>query len=638
MGLQDTQQTEFGGERRRAFMRAILRDLKALEHMLGAGMIEEGVTRIGAEQEMFLIDRTGHPVPAALMALEAASSPHFTTELGLFQLELNLDAQRLGVDCFRRLERQIAERLEHLARALGPHGVGFVLTGILPSLRKSDLGIENMVPNPRYRALNRAMTELRGAEYEISIKGADDLRLKHDSVMVEACNASFQVHLQVGAKDFARLYNLAQALAGPTLAAGTNSPLLFGRRLWAETRIALFQQAVDTRSPEMQREVSPRVTFGDRWLRRSITELFREDIARFRTLVGIDPGDDPLAALKSGTVPKLEALRLHNGTVYRWNRGCYGITDGKPHLRIENRVLPSGPSVIDEVANAAFWIGLMKGLGSKIEDVTRRMAFDHARANFVSAARQGLGAHFVWLDGKEVPALQLITEELLPAADAGLAAAGVDAADRQRYLGVVEQRITTGRTGSRWLLFSLGAMGDEGTPGERLNALTLATVERQGKGLPVSQWEPARRAEGGGWKHNYVKVEQFMTTDLYTVHEDDPIELAAHLMDWHRVRHLPVEDREHRLVGLVSYRSLLRLLSDHEALEDPAALKPVSDVMKRDPVVIGPDTTTQRAIAIMRERRVGCLPVVSGGRLVGIVTEHDFTDIAGQLLEEKLGQ
>jgi CBS domain-containing protein/gamma-glutamylcysteine synthetase len=636
MGVQKTE-TEFGGERRREFMRSILRDLKALEHMLGAGMIEEGVSRIGAEQEMFLIDRTGHPVPAALTALEAAKSPHFTTELGLFQLELNLDPQRLGGTCLRRMEAQLAERLTHLGHALAPHGVGFVLTGILPTLRKSDLGLENMVPNPRYRALNRAMTELRGAEYEIGIKGVDELRVKHDSVMVEACNSSFQVHLQVGAKDFARLYNLAQALAGPVLAAATNSPLLFGRRLWAETRIALFQQAVDTRSPQHQRDVSPRVTFGDRWLRRSVIELHREDVARFRTLVGIDPGEDPLAMLQNGGVPQLKALRLHNGTVYRWNRGCYGITDGRAHLRIENRVLPSGPSVADEMANAAFWIGLMMGLGAKVEDVTRRMAFEHAKLNFLSAARQGLAAHFTWLDGEEIPALQLITERLLPIADEGLAAAGVDAADRERYLGVLDRRARSGRTGSRWLLFSLAAMKDEGTLGERLNALTMATVARQRAGLPVSEWEPAARSEGGGWKHNYVKVEQYMTTDLYTVHEDDPIELAAHLMEWHRIRHVPVEDREHRLVGLVSYRTLLRLLSDHDAEGRAAALIPVGEVMRRDPVVIGPDTTTPRAIAIMRERRVGCLPVVQGGRLVGIVTEHDFTEIAGQLLDEKLG-
>lgn len=636
MGLQKTN-TEFGGERRREFVRAILRDLKALEHMLKAGMIEEGVRRIGSEQEMFLIDSSGHPAPAALIALEAAKSPHFTTELGLFQLELNLDPQMLGGRCMRQMEEQLAGRLTHLEKALAPHGVGFVLTGILPTLRKSDLGLENMVPNPRYKALNQAMTELRGADYEIALKGVDELRLKHDSVMVESCNSSFQVHFQTGAKEFVPLYNLAQALAGPTLAAATNSPLLFGRRLWAETRIALFQQAVDTRSPHHQRDVSTRVSFGDRWLRGSVIELYREDVTRFRTLVGIDTGADPFAELAAGRVPKLDALRLHNGTVYRWNRGCYGITDGKPHLRIENRILPSGPSVADEIANAAFWIGLMVGLPPQIGDITEHMAFEHAKNNFVSAARQGLAAQFTWLDGEEISAAQLVLDRLLPIANEGLAAAGVDAADRERYLGILERRVRSGRTGSKWLLFSLAAMKDGGTLGERLNALTMATVARQRAGLPVSQWDPAVRSEGGGWKHNYLKVEQYMTTDLYTVHEDDSVELAAHLMEWHRIRHVPVEDRDHRLVGLVSYRSLLRLLSEHDGQGRSAAMIPVSEIMRRDPVVIGPDTTTLRAIGILREHRVGCLPVVQGKTLIGLVTEHDFTEIAGQLLEEKLG-
>jgi CBS domain-containing protein len=512
-----------------------------------------------------------------------------------------------------------------------------VLTGILPTLRKSDLGLDNMVPNERYRALNRAITELRGTDYEIAIKGVDDLRIRHDSVMVEACNSSFQVHYQVGAKDFARLYNLAQALAGPSLAAATNSPMLFGRRLWSETRIALFQQAIDTRSPEHQRYVSPRVTFGERWLRHSIIELQREDVARFRTLVAIDAGEDPIAILEKGGVPELRSLRLHNGTVYRWNRGCYGITNGKAHLRIENRVLPSGPSVADEMANAAFWIGLMAGLGKQIEDITQRMSFEHAKHNFLSAARQGLAAQFLWLDGEEIPAQKLITR-LLPIADQGLADAGVDAADRERYLGVLERRVKTGRTGSRWLLYSLDAMRDEGTLGERLSALTMATLARQRAGIPVSEWEPASRAEGGGWKHNYVKVEQYMSTDLYTVHEDDPAELAVNLMDWHRIRHIPVEDREHRLVGLLSYRALMRLLSDHDSADAPAAMTPVGELMRRDPIVIGPDTTTRRAIEIMREHHVGCLPVVQGKTLVGILTEHDFTEIARQLLDEKLAR
>ena len=629
---------EFGREHQRQFVRSILRDVHALEHMLKEGMIEDGVRRIGAEQEMFLIDRDAHPAPFAVKAMAAVDRPEFTTELGLFQLEMNLTPQLLGGPCLRRLEAEIDGLLTRLAAALAPHGIGFVLTGILPTLRKSDLGLDNMVPNPRYRAINRALSELSGGQYEIYIKGVDELRLRHDSVMVEACNSSFQVHLQVGADEFARLYNLALALAGPLVAAATNSPILFGNRLWAETRIALFQQAVDTRRPEVQRDFSPRVTFGDRWVAKSVIELYRQDIARFRPVIAADVVEDPMAKLRAGKAPQLAALRLHNGTVYRWVRACYGLDGDVPQLRIENRVLPSGPSVLDEVANGAFWFGLMLGLDEEIEDVARRMDFEHAKFNLVAAAREGLGANLVWLDGEEVRAQSLIAERLLPAAERGLAKAGVDAADRERYLGTVEQRVRSGRTGSKWMLHSLAEMKSSGTLGERLNALTRATVSRQGRGLPVHLWEPARREEAGGWRHNYLRVEQFMTTDLYTVHEDDPVELAAHLMDWHRVRHLPVEDHTHKLVGIVSYRALLRLLtSDRHDIRGAAAI-PVSEVMRRDPVTIGLATSSQRAIAIMREFNVGCLPVVHNDRLVGLVTEHDFTDIAGQLLDQRLAE
>jgi len=629
---------DFDSERQRQFVRGILRDVHALEHMLRHGMIEEGVRRIGAEQEMFLIDRDGHPAPFALEALKLVGKEEFTTELGIFQLEMNLEPLSLGGGCLSKLESRIDSQLRRLAAALAPHGVGFILTGILPTLRKSDLGLDNMVPDPRYKAINRALTELRGGDYEIYIKGVDELRLRHDSVMVEACNSSFQVHLQVGANEFARLYNLALALAGPTVAAAVNSPLLFGNRLWNETRIALFQQAVDTRRTDVQRDLTARVTFGDRWVAKSVIELYRQDVARFRTVIAADLDEDPIAALRAGKIPKLAALRLHNGTVYRWVRACYGQTNGKAHLRIENRVLPSGPSVLDEVANGAFWIGLMTELGDEIEDVSKRMQFEHAKFNLVAAAREGLAANLIWLDGEEIQARALITERLLPAAKRGLEKAGVDAADIDRYLGTVERRVVSGRTGSRWMLQSLAAMNNAGTLHERLNALTHATVVRQSTGLPVDRWDLARREEAGGWRHNYLRVEQFMTTDLYTVHEDDPVELAANLMDWHRVRHIPVEDINHKLVGLVSYRAVLRLLTAPDPQERLVTSIPVSEVMRRDPVTIGPNTSTQRAIEIMKEFRVGCLPVVLNERLVGLVTEHDFTDIAGQLLQQRLAQ
>ena len=636
MGTQ--QLSEFEGEQRRRFTRALLADLRAFERMLADGAIEEGVQRIGAEQEMFLIDRTWHPTNGVLKVLERLKDPHFTTELGLFQLEMNLDPHSFTGDCLGRTERQMIELLAKAHRALNDDDSTMVLAGILPTLRKTDLGLDSMVPLPRYRALNDAMTRMRGGEYEFFIKGVDELRVRHDSVMVEACNSSFQVHLQVGAIRFAALYNLAQALAGPVLAGATNSPLLFGRRLWAETRIALFQQAVDTRRNVADRTSAPRVTFGDRWVRSSVMELYKDDVTRFRTLVGTTELDeDPFEVLRRGEVPQLKALRLHNGTVYRWNRACYGITNGKPHLRIENRVLPSGPTVVDEMANAAFWLGLMSELGATIEDVTKLMDFEHANSNFLAAARQGLGATFTWFDGEEIPAPLLILDKLLPLAASGLDRVGIAHVDRDRYLGVLQKRVSSGRTGSRWMVQSLAAMRDHGTPAERLNALTAAIVARQTENRPVHDWDLAHLKEAGGWRHNYLRIEQYMSTDLYTVHADDPVELAANLMEWHRIRHVPVEDHEHRLIGLVTSRAILRLLSNG-SLEREGEPISVAEVMKKDPITVAPSLSTTRAIELMRRYGIGCLPVTHEDRLVGIVTENDFMEIAGQLLEEKLGE
>jgi CBS domain-containing protein len=629
--------SEFRGEGRRRFTQSLLRDVGALERLLAAGMLEEGIRRIGAEQEVFLVDRGLHPAPAAMGVLQALEDPRYTTELGLFQLEMNLEPQVFTGDCLSRMERQLEELLAKAREAASRVGVDLILAGILPTIRKTDLGIESMVPNPRYHALNQAMTALRGRAYDIFIKGVDELRLTHDSVMVEACNASFQVHFQSGAKEFANLYNIAQAVAGPALAAATNSPILFGRQLWSETRIALFQQAVDTRSPSHQRESMPRVTFGDRWVRQSVIELYREDIARFRSLVGVDSDEDSVALVERGETPELRALRLHNGTVYRWNRACYGITGGKPHLRIENRVFPSGPSVVDQIANGAFWYGIMNALASRYEDITKLMEFDHAKRNFVAAAREGLSARLLWFEREELSAPRLVLDRLLPLAHEGLAAASIADADRERYLGVLEKRVRSGRTGARWTVDSLSAMQGHGTPGERLNALTAAMRARQASGAPVSEWEPARLGEAGGWQRNYVRVEQYMETDFVTVHEDDPVALVVHLMEWHRVRHIPVEDTDHRLKGLVSYRAVLRLLKESPPGFD-ASMVPVGNIMKRDPVSIGPTMHTLKAIGVMRRYRVGCLPVVHQDRLVGLVTVDEFVDIAGELLEEKLAE
>lgn len=619
----------------RSFVKALLEDVRALELMIERGIIESGVSRIGAEQELFLIDEGYRPTRAALEILERLGDPQFTTELGLFNLEANLAPLKLGGDCLSRMERELETSVQRVREAASELNTRVVMCGILPTLAKAHLGLDHMTPNPRYHQLNETMVNLRGGEFNTLIKGVDELQASHDNVMLEACNTSFQIHFQVDAQDFPRLYNLAQAVTAPVLAAGVNSPVLLQHRLWQETRVALFQQSLDARSEiNVKRGSRQRVSFGDKWVEHSVLEIFREDIARFRALIAVDTGESPLDMLERGEIPKLTALCLHNGTVYRWNRPCYGVKDGVAHLRIENRVLPAGPSIVDEVANAAFFFGLMCALDGEYGDVTKVIDFDDAKANFLAAARYGLHARFRWINGKPAAADELIVGHLLPLARQGLADRGIGSTDIDRYLGLIEERVQADRTGSQWALDSLAGMANRGSLDERYRTLTAAMVENQLTGRPVHEWEPAHLTVEQTDRESYRTIGQFMTTDLFTVQPEDIVDLAASLMEWEHVRHVPVEDTEGRLVGLVSHRVLLRMLA-RGARGD---LKPVAvrEIMRADPVTASPSTTTVQAIDLMREHQVGCLPVVQDGELVGIVTEHDFVKVAAGLLDRWL--
>lgn len=640
MGLQEFR-AEDTHESLQKFTKRLLTDLRALEYMIDHGLIETGIRRIGAEQEMFLVDQSWHPTPRCTQMIKALQDPHYTTELAQFNLEANMDPQVFGGDCLRRLENQIVELVEKARVAAHGMDTEVLLTGILPTLQHSDLDLANMTPVPRYKALNEALTKLRGSAYEFKIAGMDEISFKHYSVMLEACNTSFQLHFQCGPGEFSSLYNLAQTISAPVLAAAVNSPILFGKRLWGETRIALFQQSVDTRNSRANlREISPRVNFGNHWIERGVLEIFQEDIVRFKVLLGTEIGEDPFQELAAGKVPRLRALLLHNGTIYRWNRPCYGISEGKPHLRIECRFLPAGPTPLDEVANAAFWYGLMSALSHDHPDVRELIEFDQVKHNFIAAARSGLDASLTWFRGKRYSAQDLICKELIPQARHGLERSGIDPADIDRYLNVLEERVSSGRTGATWLTNSFTRMkkAGEGTRSERLAALTAATIARQRTGKPGHEWEEAKLEEAGGWLHNYRRVEQFMTTDLFTVNENEIVDLVANIMDWRRVRHVPVEDSQNRLVGLVSYRSLLRFLARGRASGEKTV--PVRELMQTNVVTIAPETPTLEAIKLMREKRVACLPVVKEDMLVGIITEADFMDVARRLLEgvlERLG-
>lgn len=634
MGEADVQATD-DPERRRVFMRRVLDDVRALERMLEEGMFETGIARIGAEQEMFLIDSGQRPALKALEVLQEVDDPHFTTELAQFNLEVNLDPVVLGPNSLSILQGQLDEMLAKVRGAAARVGAEVLLTGILPTLDKSDMGIENMTPIPRYAALAKAVRELRGDDFTLHIKGRDEITLQHDSVMLEACNTSFQVHFQVAPERFASLYNLAQAVTAPVLAAATNSPLLFGRRLWKETRIAVFRQSVDTRRPVAhRRHAPPRVNFGDRWLNDSVLEIFREDIVRFRLLVDAELDEDPFIRLGAGEPPSLKALRLHNGTVYRWNRPCYGINDGKAHLRIENRILPAGPTVVDEVANAALWLGSIKALDNEIGDIRPHLRFGAAKENFLSAARLGIRAHFRWLDDSAGSATEILLTELIPRARSGLRDLGIAPDEADHYLDVVEERVRHGQTGSRWMLKSLASMDDSIPHAERLAALTAATLKHQKDGQPVHTWPLVAFDPQNGREQHYALVGSLMTTDLFTVNENDVVDLVASLMDWKHIRHVPVEDNDHQLVGLVTHRTLLRSLAEHHG--KPASPIAVADVMEKDVLTVTPKTSSLEALKCMREHRVACLPVLENGRLVGILTERDFMGIAGELLEDFL--
>ena len=616
-------------------MKALLEDLRALAFMLADGRVESGITRIGAEQEMFLIDRYLRAAPVSQEVLKHAADARLTTEIARFNLEANLSPLILTNNCFSQMEQELVELIALARNSAATQDAEILLAGILPTLQKSDLTLDNLSPVARYHELDRGVIQMRGGPLSIHIKGLDELHLTHDNIMMESCNTSFQVHFQSNAKEFANHYNIAQAITAPVLAVAVNSPLLFGLRLWQETRVALFQHSTDVRSrPQLARNQPTRVSFGDSWLQESIIELFHDQITRFRPIMISEPEENPFEVLARGETPSLSALRMHNGTVWRWNRACYGVSEGVPHLRIENRALPSGPTIVDEIANAAFFTGLMVALPPLYGEVAKRMAFDDAKSNFFRAARHGLDAHFQWIDGQTHSATALILDQLLPLAREGLTSSRVAGADIDKYLGIIEERAKCRQTGARWVIKSLTAIGTSASKEASHRRLTSEILANQKHGQPIHTWPVAKTVGPDEWEQGYRTVGQFMSTDLFTVSPDDLIDLAASVMDWRHIRHVPVEDQEGRLVGLVTHRGLLRMMISG------GNTKPVTvrEIMVKDPLVVSPSTSSLEAMEIMRTHRVGCLPVVESDQLVGIVTSYDFLEASAKLFEQHLAK
>jgi CBS domain-containing protein len=617
-------------QRTRTFVRAMLNDIRALEVMIEQDLIELDVRRVGVEQEMYIVDSDGYPAPISDQLLDRLADERFTTELARFNLEANLDPEPIGGDFLRTMQRSLDEVLKQANSAANNVGAHIVLTGILPTLRDEDVSLANLTPEVRYQCLNDTCMAARGDTLKLDIDGVDHFEFSHDCAVIEGASTSFQFHLQVAPDEAGALYNLAQLITAPVLAVAANAPMLLNRRVWHETRVALFERTFEYRSAtEFARNVPTRVGFGETWIGDSALDIFRENAMRHHVIMVSDPIDDSLQALRDGRIPQLSALSLHNGTVWRWNRLCYGITDGKPHLRIENRALPAGPTIIDQVANAALFYGLMQGLETDAAQVPRRMAFEDARFNLFAAAQHGLDARFNWLDGCRLGARELLLQELIPIARSGLEALQVPRADIDYYLDIIQARTDSGRTGARWLLDSLENVPVEMRAGMCTDAVQIMR-ERQGSALPVHAWELIAPDTGTDKMKTTGKVSDVMTTNLFTVRPEDLVDLATSTMEWRHVRHVPVENAAGELVGLLSTRELLRLHSAETGAQDQPV--PVSKVMQPNPLTISPNVPLSEAFVRMLQSDSGCLLVTARGQLLGIVTERDLLEAAVALL------
>ena len=479
----------FSGADRRTYRDKVRRSLDVFARMLREHAFEASAPNVGQEIELNLVDSDGAPSMRNADVLDAIADPTWATEVGQFNLEINVPPRQLDGDAIADLEQAIRDSLNSADARARDTGSRLVMIGILPTLRQQDVHLGTMSANARYRVLNEQIFATRGEDMRIAIDGAEQLLTYADSITPEAACTSVQLHTQVSPDAFANYWNAAQAIAGVQVALAANSPYLFGNQLWHETRITLFEQATDTRTVELQQQgVRPRVWFGERWIT-SVFDLFEENLQYFPALLPICEEEDPLAVVDRGESPQLAEMSLHNGTIYRWNRPVYAVADGTPHLRVENRVLPAGPSVADIMANAAFYYGLVRALAEADRPVWSQMSFATAAENLHTAARHGMDAKLYWPGLGEAPTDELVLRRLLPLAHDGLRRWGVNPVHADRLLGIIEQRCLTGQTGAAWQIATVGALTENGA--DRREALRLMTqryIEHMHSNEPAHTW------------------------------------------------------------------------------------------------------------------------------------------------------
>jgi Glutamate-cysteine ligase family 2(GCS2) len=485
----DIQPIKISGEDRRKYREKLRRSLDVFDRMLREAVFEDDTSQVGQEIELNLVDEQGQPSMRNADVLDAIADPAWATELGQFNIEINVPPRQLDGDALDGLEQEVRADLNAADAKARGSGSRLVMIGILPTLRQEDVHEGTLSANARYRVMNEQIFAARGEDIRIAIDGAEPLLTHADSITPEAACTSVQLHLQVSPDAFASYWNAAQAICGVQVALAANSPYLFGHELWQETRITLFEQATDTRPEELKQQgVRPRVWFGERWIT-SVFDLFEENIRYFPALLPICEDEDPLATLDSGSCPRLDEMSLHNGTIYRWNRPVYATADGKPHLRVENRVLPAGPSVADTIANAAFYYGLVRALAEAQRPIWTQMSFATAADNLHAAARHGMDAQLYWPGLGEAPAAELVLRRLLPLAREGLGRWGVSTVHADRLLGIIEQRCLTGQTGAAWQVATVGALSEGGADrNEALRLMTQRYIEHMHTNQPVQTW------------------------------------------------------------------------------------------------------------------------------------------------------
>ncbi|MDQ2851890.1 glutamate--cysteine ligase [Dermatophilaceae bacterium Sec6.4] len=478
-------------EQRQRYREKVRQDLDVFERMLATHSFEYERQLTGMEIELNLVGRDGLPMMSNATVLESIADNDYQTELGRYNIELNVSPRPMPGHSAAELESDLRESLNRAEEKAGESGARIVQIGILPTLMPEHFSPDWMSANTRYAALNESIFAARGEDLFIDIEGptGERLAMYADSIYPESACTSIQLHLQTPPAQFAAYWNAAQAISGVQLAIGANSPYLFGKQLWHETRIELFQQATDTRSIELKNQgVRPRVWFGERWIT-SIFDLFEENVRYFPALLPETSDEDPVAVLAAGTAPALMELRLHNGTVYRWNRPIYDTVDGSPHLRVENRVLPAGPSIVDTMANSAFYYGVVRMLAENDRPVWTRMSFAAADHNFTEGARHGINATLYWPGYGEVSADELVLRHLLPLAHEGLRRWGVATAVRERYLGIIEARCRAGVNGATWQIDCVQALEARGASrAEALAQMLELYLEGMHSNEPVHTW------------------------------------------------------------------------------------------------------------------------------------------------------